>query len=487
MDDWFERLVRDVIWQAIQDALGELAAWGEAEAEAKLAELTPNKSLSSSPDVATLDVTPTTIRFVVRGRFKLFGGAAAPFIRLEVLVSKDVPAGFDPPIRILEWDSVVGDLRIESKDVFRAELGFGYDNGAWLGRGALKILPAGFGLDVLLGGLDERGLMIGVDVDLPSPIPLGSTGIVLSGLGGDFAYNFVPRLESGGAPVANPDARAYVAWAKGHELDRWMAGPVEETAVGVALRADFGDAATFGRAIALEPIGLAVLVPGPVFVLGGAGCLLRTDSARAEGYVAVDVASGSIALGLGVKVKIPKDGPLTILQAEGSLDAFFSFQHPELWFIHVGTNMAPVKGKVLAGLDAEVYLMIDNTGVRVGAGVSIGGKWEWWIITVTARAGLRVGALVGWNPAQLEGAIKLWGELGLKVWEFKFALLLEAEAIGRIARPTQATFQVAYRLDLPWPIPDVEGVADLSYGETPDPPPLASPLLRGEALVGAHE
>lgn len=95
------------------------------------------------------------------------------------------------PITVVEWQALVGDLKISKKNVFEANLAVGYDQGVWLGRGAMKVLPAGFGLDLFLGGLSERGMMIGLDIDLPAPIPLGSTGLGLSGMGGDFAYNFV--------------------------------------------------------------------------------------------------------------------------------------------------------------------------------------------------------------------------------------------------------------------------------------------------------
>src|SRR5215218_792761 len=92
-----------------------------------------------------------------RGRFELFGGAAQPFIRIQARVSKTVDTHLSPPLTIVHWDTVVGDLKIEKENVFTAELGFGYDAGAWLGCGAFKVIPAGFGLDLLLGAWANEG------------------------------------------------------------------------------------------------------------------------------------------------------------------------------------------------------------------------------------------------------------------------------------------------------------------------------------------
>jgi hypothetical protein len=36
------------------------------------------------------------------------------------------------------------------------------------------MIQAGLGLDLLFSGLDERGLMVGIDGYLPLPIPLGA-------------------------------------------------------------------------------------------------------------------------------------------------------------------------------------------------------------------------------------------------------------------------------------------------------------------------
>ena len=486
LTDWFENLVKDEIWKALCDLYGDLASYAQDKINSYLATLTPLKELSQNPLVKVLEVDnpPNSITFLVRGRIKLFKGVESAFLRIEVVVSKDVDlTSGKTPIKIIEWRTVVGDLKLSKENVFESNLALGYDKGVWLGRGTLKVIPAGFGLDVFIGGLSDRGAMIGLDVDWPAPIPLGTTGLGLVGIGGDFAYNFIPRLESGGVPVTKPAAKDYIAWARNNEVDRWKQGPIDETAVGLGIRCDLVTIPLNGYILKLEPIGLAILTPGPVFVLGGTGKLLKSDTIKVEGYFAVDIPSASLALGLGVSIKIPPTDGLNLVSASGKLDAFFSFSDPSQWYINLGSDKEPIKAKLITCLfHGEIFFMINNYRICFGAGISIGGEWGFWIITLIARLGAEVQAFIGWNPVELEGRFAIYGELGIKIWFFKFLLTGQAEVTGYAPSPTALEFKLKYKLSLPWPIPDVTGEASISYSDdNPQPPPLSSPLQVGES------
>jgi hypothetical protein len=519
MIDWLEQQFREIIWTALADLYTDIASWTEEKIETELKKLSTEvgkpEPLASSPVVrvtayaTTADPDIDHITFLIRGRVPLFKGVESVFMRVEVTISTQVDlVNWDPPIQIVEWHTITGDLKISKKGVFYANLAFGYDKGSWLGRGALKILPAGFGLDIYLGGLNERGAMIGLNIDLPATIPLGSTGLGLrggikqsqttevTGVGGDFAYNFVPRLEEGGldVPIQNATAQNYITWARDKEpLNRWVPGPINKTAVGVGLNVDLVTMLDNGHILALEPIGLAVITPGPVFVLGGVGKLLSTDSARIEGYIAVDIPSASMALGLGVMMKVPrpKEGDnfgkneKYLLSAGGTLDAYFSFTNPSTWYVNLGTDTNKIAAKIITDIiRADLYLMLNNYRVAFGAGISIGGQWEWWIIVLTARLGADVAAVIGWNPVLLEGLLCVWAELGIKIWKFGFLLRGSAKALGHTPDPTKLDQILEYKLDLPWPIPDIEGDKKLTLGdETPNPPSIASPLLAGQSMV----
>ncbi len=484
MDVWFVKYISKKIWNAIGDAFGELAGKTETQIKSYLASLKGGDELSKSPLVRVLEVEnpPNTVTLLILGRVNLFGGVESAFMRIEIVISKDVDLTTgSTPIEIIEWRTVIGDLKLKKENVFESNIALGYDKGVWLGRGALKIIPADFGLDVFIGGINERGAMIGLKVDIPTPIPLGCTGIGLVGLGGDFAYNFVPRLELEGVPVTNPTAKNYVNWARNLEPDRWQPGPIDTTAVGLGICTDLVSLADSGYILTLEQIGFTVLTPGPIFVFGGSGYILKIKSAKVEGCCVVDIPSQSFAIGLSAHIKIPDSDEFNLIDAEGIIDSFFSIKDPSQWFINFGTDEKPILIRILFSYHGEAFLMINNHRIEFGVNISCGGDWgESWI-SVIARVGARVVAFIGWNPKELEGSFAIYGELGIKIWKFKFLLTLQAQTIGYLSTPTQLDINFKLELDLPWPVPDVELEKMISYSDaSPQPPLLDSPFLVGE-------
>ena len=170
------------------------------------------------------------------------------------------------------------------------------------------------------------------------------------------------------------------------------------------------------------------------------------------------------------------------MDATGTLDALFSFTRPSIWYIHFGTKAAPIKAKILKIFEADAYLVIDSGQIMFGVRISVGDKWEFWIIKFVARAGAKVDVRLGWDPVQLEGRFELYGELGLSIWKFDFKLTLSAAATGRIPTPTNIEFEVAYAIDLPWPIPNIEGKTSVILGTTQSRLTVTTPLRSSEAV-----
>src|SRR5215204_456874 len=239
MFDWFEKLVREAIWKALNDFFNDLATLAENKIREKLQSLKAGDQLSTTPliQVTSVDLAADTFQVLIRGAFTFSG--ITPFMRLEVAVSRSQIdlSSISSAIHIKKWVTLLGDLRIEKDKAFDGDLGFGFDGGAWLGQGSLKLVPLKIGA-AIYGGVSDRGMVLGLDGQIPpgAAIPLGPTGLGLRGIGGDFAYNFIARLEDNGAPVPSPTAKNYVAWARNTNIDRWQAGPIDKTAVGVGIR-----------------------------------------------------------------------------------------------------------------------------------------------------------------------------------------------------------------------------------------------------------
>ncbi|MBB6694893.1 hypothetical protein H7B90_26200 [Cohnella xylanilytica] len=487
MFEWFEKLIRDTIWKAIADFFEMLPGLAEDAIREKLHSLTAGQELSSSPLVRVLgvDIGSDTITLLVRGAFPI--GGVTPFMRLEIVISRsEVHLSFaEAPIRIVQWKTVLGDLTVESEGKYKGSLGFGYEDGAWLGQGSLKLIP----LDIsgaIYGGFSDRGMILGLDGQAPrgSSIPLGPTGLGLRGLGGDFAYNFVPRLEQGGIPIPKPSAADYVTWARaGNGIDRWKNGPIGQTSVGVGVRTVLCTIADQGFAFELNPVGFAFLMPSGTFIVGGKGVLLKREGFGAEGFFVFDAASASLALGLGVNVELKK-----LIKGSGQLDVFFSFSDPTAWYLDLGTESRPVKLELLKDVPvvsillfqkADAYFRINHRRIAFGGSIGIGGKYEIGdVITLIARLAVSLNAYVGWDPLLVRAQIKVHGELGIKVWKFELILSGDASAEVYFPDPTLFRFEIGVKLDLPWPIPDVSFTK--SFGDNiASAPALSSPLTVG--------
>jgi hypothetical protein len=88
MDEWFEDLVKDIFWKGLKDALGNLDSSAASKIETELGKLKAGDKLSDPPLVAVVAAEEgKSVTFLVRGRLNLFGGAIAPFMRLQIKVS----------------------------------------------------------------------------------------------------------------------------------------------------------------------------------------------------------------------------------------------------------------------------------------------------------------------------------------------------------------------------------------------------------------
>jgi hypothetical protein len=521
MFPWFHLLVVGIIWKAFEDFWMEQIGDAEDAISKKLRELKAGEQLATSPLVKVLavDKAADTLTILVRGPIKL-SSAVTPFMRVEVVISRgDIHlTGDGPPIRVKEWRTVIGDLAINrdqgsgekqlsssTSKVVDGSLGFGYADGAWMGEGSLKVgvAPTRLGA-AIYGGISDRGMVLGLDAEFPAggAIPLGPTGLGLRGFGGDFAYNFVARLEKAGIPIATPTAFDYVTWARDRQsIDRWKPGPIDKTAVGIGVRTVLCTIADQGFIFELNPIGFAFLTPGGAFMLGGKGVLLRQKGFGVESYFVVDFASASLAFGAGVNIEIKSPPeeivgfPITTLKGSGLLDVFFSFSDPTAWFFDVGREDKPVSLEVLVDVPVismlfaektEAYLRINHRRIAFGASFSFGGTFKLKkILEATLRKAASLHGYMGRDPLLIRGKLDVLGELAFKAFE-RFEFKLTGHVTVVVHLPTPLLFRIAlpYKLDLPWPLPDIDdSVLELGDDEI-IAPAISSPLLAGNFTVG---
>lgn len=458
-----EKWVRDIIWKAMADWINAAIDSANEKLNALIREkLTAHMTLATSPVLVQItEKRLDSFVFLVRGNVPI-GDAFSMYARLEVEVPIDIhlenlPL---PPVTIKQWNAVACDLHLGQNPITETVLALAYVDGQWSGRGKLQFKYWGFGLDVFLGGLTDRGAMIGIGVNsMPAPVPLGMTGLALRSTYGELAYNFKPRLFN---RTTNPTAMDYALWAGATGSDRWEAAAPSETTIGVGVACGIGTLFDNGFMLALAPVGFCVLAPGLVFVIGGEGRVLNTQFMKCSGYLAVDVPSGSLALGLALSANMPAQSG-DLFNASGTLDAFFSVTDPAAWYINLGTDQAPIRAEAFGKMiRVALFLMINNSAVAFGIAASLGvsygvpnkeGKKP--VIGVVARVGVAVAARIGWNPVELRGWFEIFLQFGVFLWKFKFMLTGKILVEGNTPHPQRIKGEVVLILSLPWPLPDI--------------------------------
>jgi len=304
-------------------------------------------------------------------------------------------------------------------------------------------------------------------------------------------------LETGVTPdpeapsIENPTATDYARWAR--NPDRlWTVGAAanDEKTTGVAIRAMFCDMMIAGNILLLDPLGFAVLLPGPVIILGGKGKLLRSNSTVLEAYLVLDGVSRTWSLAGGVKLKIPESGQ--IVEGAGSVEAFFSLPNPRDWFLNFGTRREPNKAKIIQLMEAKAFLQIDHYRITFGVDVTWsieGPPGLKKILLFFLKGGLGIYALIGWNPGQFAAEVSLHGEAGVKIFSFiTISFSMSVVFFGHVPKPKILRGTLTFKLKLPFPLKSPEIKITFPDIEEDEPPPIEPALQTGtrqEVHVGA--
>lgn len=424
--------------------------------------------------------------------FNKYGGSV--FLHLEIVIMTDTPG-------IAEWNTILFDTKLSKANTFDAKLGGGYDKrGFVVGKGGFAWIPTGLAIEVFLGGLSEDGIMLGFDLNLPTAIPLGNSGVGLKGFRGEFAWNFVPNLEFYYGDETSANALVYARWAEAfipdeniiENIDTWIPGKPSETSIGLGSGADIVDIMSNGNVIAIAPAWLMAMIPGPVIISGGKFVLLNTNYFEAEAYLVIARVNGrwSIAISNAVEVKVPRDNDdIRFLEAKGNIDAFFDFSDTSAWFLNIGTKKKPIKGTLLKGMVdsyfipgsivAKIYFQINSDRVTIGADALLEAKKDWKAFGFRIAAGMGFDARLGWDPWSIGCIFKLPSELS--VWAIKkfikFGLSLKISAEGHLPDPKHLIFLAEFKLNMPWPIDDIKKEFEIVIGDdTGSGRPIVKPI-----------
>ncbi|WP_427117238.1 DUF6603 domain-containing protein [Pseudarthrobacter scleromae] len=439
-----------------------------------------------------------------------------------VRVSRDNPtyleveAGIDVPLGPVTVDTIRVRARLDAVELPQlTKLGATLDiPGTVHGAGSIELTGAGFkaAFDLTIVPLGIRaaatlaietkagvtGLLIGVEVEFPAPLPLGNSGLALYGLLGGVGVNY-GRLENTAARVPALDwLMAQLAPPRKSVMhpDGWThrAGSFA-VAAGLLLGTTEG-----GFILHLKGI-LLIEVPGPRLllvmkadVLSLPPALGSTQEATFLAVLDIDFGAGTITVGVVADYAVER-----ILRIHVPVTAFFDARNPEKWLVDLGSYDDRVTVKVLDVFTGTGYLMVHGDGIAIpplpattGLSVATGFHIQAVLmgskaarLYVEAAAGFD--AVLGFDPFFLAGKVYVRGELRLFIVSIgvsaELTLMVGTRIEDGVPRDDPYVHgEVCGRVDFFFF--SVKGCVELTIGHEPDPDPPVRDLVAGLSLAG---
>jgi hypothetical protein len=433
--------------------------------------------------------TSTSITLLLRGTIEKVISGQPAFIRCSAecsFLSADL-ANFDKvpipstvTIRALMLEASV------NTQGFDVKIGGGYDETTTppyeVARVVLRMKGLGITFDAFIGGMSKDGFELTLG-ELPVCIPLGSTGLAISGITGTYANNFFPRL--GTPPPKNPSAKNFLEWSRNqsNQLDAWVPTLGAE---GIGLACTLITLADQGKLLRFKKAGFLLVSPPLVVMVGGMGVLLDADAAKLDMTGVIDFGDHTFYSDMSATVRLPPEDSkgFYILAAQGSMETFLSFSDPWASYFNLGTDSRPISGSFFNNaLSCSVYLMINALRIQAGARLGIQFQLNLGPIGCGCSISIEGKGLIGRNPLQIFASLAVMLSFSIHLWKFHFGFGLKVLASVSVPNPVALELYVELTLGLPWPLSDVTfGVKLLNFTANSPAPNIGSPLRLANAL-----
>ncbi|MFN2167415.1 MAG: hypothetical protein ACK2U9_14255, partial [Anaerolineae bacterium] len=358
------------------------------------------------------------------------------------------------------------------------------------GHGKLDLVSLGMEVDAgIVVGRTTSGdsfFFFHLDLELPTGIPLFTTGAALYGLAGLVADDM------------GPDRSAQEDWywdwyqrpAKGAtDPGKWA---VEPGAFAVGLGATVGTAFDDGFTFNTKCL-LVLVLPGPRILLSGSGDFLTSRKTEGEGtfdaLLALDTPGRLFQANLAAQYEIP-----LLISARGSIDVGFSWASPpppDLWHVWLG-QYEPRERRIgatwLKVLKAEAWLMVDRSGLDLGGWAGIDETFGFPpAVSVTIDIGIDGRGRVAWDPLHFMGELNLGGTVGVRAFGVGATLTAMASILAQAPKPFHLLIELLAELEVDLFLISFEfsHTVVLEWGDPNHPLPEPSPPI--ERIAFEHE
>jgi hypothetical protein len=383
-------------------------------------------------------------------------------------------------------------VEFEIPDVlrFKGEVSYHYDTDAKWFDGSIKLELMALGLDIdgtLVIGSGPGYTYFGIylDAELPSGIPLFSTGLSLYGMAGLFALNMKPK--KGPAQPWYEIPPTTTDWYHNPpppgvtDLPSKWTNEYPALALGAGIT--IGTLSDNGFTFAGKVL-LVISFPGPILLIQGSANLLKerakladTEDALFSCLAVLDFRAGTFLVGLDAQYKYGTGGEL--IDIRGGAEAFFSLSDPNSWHLYVGLKEPRdrrIRAEIFKIFEANSYFMLDSSQLAMGAWLGYDQDWSFGPLGVIVEAWIEGNTVVSWKPVHLYGDLWLHGKAGLKVFSFCLGLSVDARLAANVFDPFSLVGEFTVGIDLPWPLHDLDASITLKWGPKGTDPPLPLPL-----------
>jgi hypothetical protein len=285
--------------------------------------------------------------------------------------------------------------------------------------------------------------IVDVELQISTPILLGSTGLGIYGFRGLVGQRYVATKPAAGVPEDGEWWQYYKAkispdYKEGIQVSKFDQTKGFSFGAGVS----FATAMDGGRIFSAKLFFLLSLPE--VFLLQGQGQMLKEriglDTTSDPPFFALlAISKTSIEAAFGIDYMIPDDErPGSIARINALIEMGFFFGNSSAWYLNIGRDSPEsrrVNVRLLELFDAYFYFMLSSSGIRAGAGAKFEVNKKFGPLRAELGAYLDVAGKIAFKPKQYGASIQLGGRVGLYVFKFGFAISVDAALAGEAPKP----------------------------------------------------
>lgn len=276
--------------------------------------------------------------------------------------------------------------------------------------------------------------LVDLDLELPTSIPLGPTGLGIYGFRGLLGQRYVASKEEVGVDTWWEYYKAKIDpdYEEGIQVSKFAQAPGFSVGAGMTL----ATAADSGKAFSSK---LFIMLQPDLFLLEGQAQLLKKrigldTSADPPFSLIIVVSEESVLADFDINFKTPEtDGKIFKLSAHTSMGFFY--HDSSAWYVNIGTKDNPNSAKVFSIFTMESYLMLSASGIMAGASTSTHISKKLGPLKASLDIYMSIEGKLNYVPAQIGATLLLGGALELSLWGVGLELSIDTSIAAEVSHP----------------------------------------------------